>query len=109
MGIGEADTDTGGGTDLIGRGGDEGPAEALGDLLLLLLRLLRGGAVGIEVAKAGQEDEAAERGAGGVQHEVLHGTRRRLRRPHRPPRGNTVTVNSVWLAAEETNKDGGGG
>jgi hypothetical protein len=71
-------------TDLIGRGGDEGPAEALGDLLLLLLRLLGSGAVGVEVAEASEEDEAAERGAGGVQHELLHEPRRRLRRPHRP-------------------------
>jgi len=48
-----------GGTDLVGRGGDEGPAESLGDLLLLLLRLLGGGAVGVEVAEAREEDEAA--------------------------------------------------
>ena len=48
-----------GGTDLVGRGGDEGPAESLGDLLLLLLRRLGGGAVGVEVAEAREEDEAA--------------------------------------------------
>lgn len=68
--------------------GDEWPAEALGDLLLLLRSLLGGGAVGVELAEAGEEDEAAERGAGGVEHQLLHEAGGGLRRPH--PASNRV-------------------
>lgn len=69
---------------LVGGGLDERPAEALGDLLLLLERLLGGLAVGVELAEAREEDEAAERGAGRVEHQLLHEPRR-VRRPHLPP------------------------
>jgi hypothetical protein len=72
-------------THLVWRGGDEWPSESLGDLLLLLLRLLGRGAVGVEVVESGEEDEAAERGAGGVEHELLHKAGGRLRRPHPGP------------------------
>jgi hypothetical protein len=70
---------------LVGGRGDEGPAEALGDLLLLLLRLLGGLAVGVELTEAGEEDEAAERRARRVEHQLLHEPRR-VRGPHRPRR-----------------------
>jgi len=101
---------------LVGRGGDERAAEALGDLLLLLRGLLGRGAVGVELAEAGEEDEAAERGAGGVEHELLHEARR-VRRPHGPgaaagaPRrgGGRGTRFRLWLAAEGFAGFGGGG
>jgi hypothetical protein len=35
--------------------------------------------------ESGEEDEAAERGAGGVEHELLHKAGGRLRRPHPGP------------------------
>lgn len=56
------------GDDLVLVGLDEGAAEALGDLFLVLEGLLGGGAVGVEVAQPREEDEAAQRGTRCVQH-----------------------------------------
>jgi hypothetical protein len=49
--------------------------------------------------ESGEEDEAAERGAGGVEHELLHEAGGRLRRPH--PRGGGVEEGISPVAVEK--------
>ena len=58
---------------------DEGSAKTLGDLLLLLERLLRRGPVGVQLPESGEEHEAAQGGARRVQYELL----KELRLTHR--------------------------
>jgi hypothetical protein len=69
-------------SDLIGVSLDERAAETLGNLLLLLLRLLNLSSVGIQVPQPDEEHQATQSRADRVEEQLLAYRRRPRPRPH---------------------------